>query len=139
MSSALAKKINEDLAKALGHLDYSAQKAVRILAQPLLNEDDLEDLEGLGARFARASDIGIQKFLRLKVTEKDPGFRGGVIDVLDQAEKFGWIEEARQWARIRELRNVTAHEYTETEVRALYAEILKLTPTVLSLGKLLPR
>lgn len=133
MTYALAQKIAADLKKALGHLEYSYKKATHTLKKPQLAEDDLEDLEGFGARFARASDIAVQKFLRLKVLEKDPGFNGGVIDVLNQAEKFGWIGSAREWSRIRELRNVTAHEYSETEARTLYGEILKLCGPVLAL------
>jgi hypothetical protein len=137
MNVNLSKRVNEDLAKALGHLEYSFTKSSRLLKNSQLSEDDLEDLEGFGARFARASDIGVQKFLRLKAMEKDPGFRGGIIDILNQAEKFGWIASAADWARIRELRNVTAHEYTETETRELYAEILRLSPAVLALRALL--
>lgn len=133
----LSTKISEDLTKALGHLEYSFNKASGILKKSKLSEDDLEDLEGFGARFARASDIGVQKFLRFKVLEKDPGFRGGVIDVLNLSEKFGWIDSAMEWIRIRELRNVTAHEYSETEVRVLYSEILRLSSTVLRLRTLL--
>jgi hypothetical protein len=138
MASTLAKKIDEDLVKALGHLEYSFKKAGRILKQSALSEDDLEALEGFGSRFARASDIVVQKLLKLKVLEKDPAFRGGVIDILNQSEKFGWISSASQWTRIRELRNVTAHEYTETEARELYAEILLLSQTVLATRSLLP-
>lgn len=137
MKGVLKKKITEDLAKSLRHLEYSFTKSSRILKSELLSEDDLEDLEGFGARFARASDIGVQKLLRLKVLEKDPGFRGGVIDILNQSEKFGWIESAVEWARIRELRNATAHEYTETEVRELYGELLRLAVVVLKLRSLL--
>lgn len=139
MNASLSTKISEDLVKALGHLEYSFGKASKILTQAHLSEDDLEDLEGFGSRFARASDIGVQKFLRFKVLEKDPGFRGGVIDILNQSEKFGWIESASEWSKIRELRNVTAHEYTEAEARELYAEILRLAPRVLALRSWLPK
>jgi hypothetical protein len=137
MTTALVKKTIEDLTKALGHLEYSLTKASNILSLPALSEDYLEDLEGFGARFERASNIGIQKFLRLKVLEKDPGFRGGLIDILNEAEKSGWISSARDWARIRELRNVTAHEHTETENRELYAELVRLAPSILALRGLL--
>jgi hypothetical protein len=138
MASALAQKVAEDLDKALSHLEYSFKKAGLLLKQPSLSEDDLEALEGFGSRFARASDIAVQKLLKLKVLEKDPGFRGGVMDILNESEKFGWIASAREWARIRELRNVTAHEYSETEVRELYSEILRLSQIVLSARALLP-
>ena len=68
----------------------------------------------------------------------DPGFRGGVLDILNQAEKFGWIDSAAQWMRIRELRNVTAHEYTESEARELYTEICRLSSIILALRRGLP-
>lgn len=76
MTYALAQKIAAHLKKALGHLEYSYKKATHTLKKPQLAEDDLEDLEGFGARFARASDIAVQKFLRLKVLEKDPDLTG---------------------------------------------------------------
>jgi hypothetical protein len=133
MKTPLEQKMIDDFTKSLSHLEYSYNKASAIIRNPHLSEEDLEDLEGFASRFARASDIGIQKFLRLKVLEKDPGFRGGVIDILNESEKFGWIQSARNWARIRELRNITAHEYSETESRELYTELVRLTPVILAL------
>lgn len=134
---ALYRKISEDLKKALGHLEYSRGKATGLLQKESLGEDDLESLEGFASRFARASDIAVQRFLRFKVLQKDPAFRGGVVDTLNEAEKHGWIPPARDWERVRELRNVTAHEYSESEFRELYAEILSLSKIILELKSLL--
>jgi hypothetical protein len=138
LKTELLKKIRQDLSKAIGHLEYSLAKSSKILKKPELSEDDLESLEGFGSRFARASDIAIQRFLRFKVLEKDPAFRGSVIDTLNESEKFGWIDSAREWTRIRELRNVTAHEYTDTEVRSLYTEMVQLSAHLVKLRQLLP-
>ena len=36
-----------------------------------------------------------------------------MVDNLDKAEKFGWIESTDQWLEIRKLRNQMVHEYIE--------------------------
>ena len=134
---ALFEKMRRDLGKTLGHLDYSHRKAIGLLEKANLGEDELEGLDGFAFRFSRASDLAIRQLLRFKVLEKDPAFRGGPIDTLNEAEKYGWIRSASDWARIRELRNVTVHEYGEAELRVLYAELVRLAPTVLELKALL--
>ena len=136
-ANLLLAKIEDDLRKAFSHLRYSLLKAHKILSKPSLTEDELESLEGFGPRFARASDIAIQRFLRLKLLDQDPAFRGSVIDLLNSSEKCGWIESAGTWRRIRELRNVTAHEYSEIEARALYGEMAALAPEILKLERAL--
>ena len=131
--ATLFNKIKDDLMKALGHLKYSLTKSLKILTKTTFTEDDLESLEGFGSRFARASDIVIQRYFRLKALSHDPGFRGSVVDILNVAEKEGWISSAEIWRRVRELRNVTAHEYSESEIRDLYTEMTRLAPLLLDL------
>ena len=63
---------------------------------------------------------------------KDPSFRGSVIDLLNQAEKFAWITSAQTWTRIRELRNIAAHEYGIDDYMKLYQELMTLTPEILA-------
>jgi hypothetical protein len=65
------------------------------------------------------------------ILTKDPAFRGSVIDLLNQSEKFGWIEDANNWRRIRELRNIAAHEYTVDDLQDLYKELIELSPYIL--------
>jgi len=48
------------------------------------------------------------------------------------AEKFGWISDAGSWIRIRELRNVAAHEYAIDDYKSLYAELIDLAPQLLN-------
>ena len=69
--------------------------------------------------------------------QANPGFRGTVIDILNEAEKAGWIKSAETWKRIRELRNITAHEYSDQEARELYAEVANLSREVLCLKGLI--
>lgn len=115
------------LARARAHLDYSYLKAAKIPLDQDLSEEQLEILESFSSRFARYSDLLISRYFRLLVLEKDPAFRGSVIDLLNAAEKYEWIASAATWRRIRELRNVAAHDYEAEEYRKLYAELVLLT------------
>ncbi len=129
----LLQKIREDVTKSLSHLQYSFQKALKIdLAKTDLTEEELEVFESFSSRFARSSDLIIAQLLRLKTLELDPAFRGSLIDTLNIAEKQGWINSASTWFRIRELRNYSAHEYSDEDMKLLYKEFLKLTPELLA-------
>jgi len=122
----------KQLQKAKGHLQYSYRK---VRAMPLakeLTEEQLETLESFSSRSARFSDLIVSKYFRVLALEKDPAFRGSVIDLLNMAEKFGWISDAGTWIRIRELRNVAAHEYAIDDYKSLYAELIGLAPQLLN-------
>jgi hypothetical protein len=75
--------------------------------------------------------------LRLKALQLDPGFRGSFIDLLNLAEKNQLIASAKTWYRIRELRNVAAHEYEEDDLAKLYQELINLAPTILAVHSVL--
>lgn len=129
---ALLTNFHDQLKKAQGHLAYSFHKVQKL--KPVSDnspEEELEVWESFASRFARASDILISKVLRRLILSKDPAFRGSVIDLLNQAEKFQWIESAHDFRRIGELGNVAAHEYAVNDLQSLYAELIRLTPLVL--------
>ncbi|NUM89502.1 MAG: hypothetical protein HUU37_09885 [Bdellovibrionales bacterium] len=130
----LKKSIQASLVKARAHLDYSYQRANGIPLDRSPSEEQLETLESFASRFARFSDLVIMRYLRALALEKDPAFRGSVIDLLNLAEKYHWIGSADSWRRIRELRNVAAHEYEEEDYMKLYQELLRLTPHLLGLS-----
>lgn len=134
--SGLKEKLTEDLRASRKHLEYSYHKARRISLSGNLSEEDLETLESFSSRFARYSDLILSRYLRFLAREKDPAYRGSVIDTINLAEKFSWIQDAAAWRRIRELRNVAAHEYESEDYRALYAEIIRLTPRLLDFAPL---
>jgi molybdate-binding protein len=133
-ASQLQEKIKSDLLKSLKHLKYSYDKVKNIdLTKKDWSENELEVLESFSSRFARTTDIFVSRFLRLKVHEWDPAFRGSMIDLLLIAEKQGLIASAKKWYRIRELRNAAAHEYTSDDLQILYTEIYELSSDVLDL------
>lgn len=135
----LKNSTREALLKALNHLEYSYQKILKneLVKKSEWSEEELETLESFSSRFARSSDIFLSKYLRTLALETDPAFRGTFIDTLNLAEKMNWISSARQWTRIRELRNVAAHEYTQEDLQSLFQELIDLAPLVLSIRAIL--
>jgi hypothetical protein len=131
-NDALLKRFLEQFRKSQGHLQYSFRKVQKLtLINEQTPEEELEVWESFASRFARTSDLLIAKVLRRLILTKDPAFRGSVIDLLNEAEKFSWIADALQWRRIRELRNIAAHEYAIDDLQMLYKELINLSPIIL--------
>lgn len=55
--------------------------------------------------------------------------------MLNQAEKFGWIESTEVWLEIRALRNVTVHEYTDADLAAFIKAIKEKTLLLLAIAQ----
>jgi hypothetical protein len=122
------------LNKALDRLSYSYKKVKNLtLKAEDFDDETLETWESFSARFARASDIFLSQYLRTYVLITDNGFQGTMRDFLDAAEKFGLIGDAKVWMEIRELRNISAHEYTEEDLAAVFKRLLKECPKLLSI------
>ncbi|MFK8137884.1 MAG: HepT-like ribonuclease domain-containing protein [Bdellovibrionales bacterium] len=130
----LKDSIRQDLIKSRGHFEYSYNKVIKFNLEDDFTEEELETLESFSSRFARFSDILIAKYFRFLAREADPAFKGSLIDLLNLAEKNSWIESATTWRRIRELRNVAAHEYSSSDYRRLYSELVSLAPTLLAVN-----
>jgi len=124
----------DKLLKALAHLDYSYKKIVDLPDHPdQLNEETLETWESFAARFCRVADIFLTKYVRAYVLVQDPGFTGSLRDFVNQAEKLGLVDQAEQWMGIRELRNISAHEYTDKDLAAFFKRLKKEAPFLLSI------
>ena len=133
----ILEKNKSDVRRALGHLQYSFLK-VRDWDLPGISwsEEKLEVLESFSSRFARTADLVVTRLLRGMALAKDPAFRGPLLDLLNFAERERWIDSARTWFRIRELRNIAAHEYANDDLQKLYAELIQLTPSILAIRSL---
>ncbi len=130
----LLKEQRRQIDKALGHLEYSYKKVQKLSPDPKkLDDEDLETWESFVARFARASDLFLSKYIRTAILQGDPAFRGSFRDFLDQAEKMGLVDQADAWMAVRELRNQSAHEYSEEKLAALFEAIRKEAPLLLGL------
>ena len=136
-ATSLIEKFRAQLQKALAHLEYSATKVRTLSSDPaLLDEESLEAWEGFVARFSRTTDIFLMKFIRAKIRAADPGFRGTFRDMLDEAEKFGYIDSADTWFKMRELRNEAVHEYPEL-LESLFTRFRANVDTILAIKRLI--
>lgn len=124
----------ESLLKAIKHLEYSYQKIMALPESPdELDEESLETWESFAARFGRVADIFLMKYARAIVLREDPGFTGTLRDFVSQAEKIGLIQDADKWMAIRELRNISAHEYTEKDLAHFFRRLKQEAPLLISI------
>jgi hypothetical protein len=128
----------ERLSKALIHLDYSYQKILKLSDNlDQLDEESLETWESFAARFSRVADLFLTKYLRALVLAQDPGFTGSLRDFVNQGEKLAAIDNAESWMAIRELRNISAHEYTDKDLAMFFKRLKQECPRLLSIQALL--
>jgi uncharacterized protein YutE (UPF0331/DUF86 family) len=93
----------------------------------VFSAEEYDAVETLTSRYARTSDILIQKIFRSidKVELED---RGTMIDVINRADKRRLFESVDEIREIRDLRNKIAHEYSKEDLEKLFADVVRLTP-----------
>ena len=118
----------DDAAQALR---YSFEKCGRIGLKAVYAPEELESYESLCSRFARLSDIVIQKVFRLldEIALEEPG---SVRDRINRAEKRGLVESGETFVAIRMLRNDIAHEYMPEAIRDIFKKVMELAPPLLN-------
>ena len=98
-----------------------------------LTEEQVDAFEAFTGRYARVSDMIIQKVFRaIDAVEFEEG--GTLIDVINRAHKRGFIETIEEIREIRELRNEIAHEYVLEDLKSLFADILKFAPRLIEIA-----
>lgn len=131
---AFLQEQKNKLLKAIAHLEYSYNKVLELPIEPeKLDEETLETWESFSARFARVADIYLTKYLRTFVLVDDPGFIGSFRDFINQAEKLHCLDDADQWMAIRELRNISAHEYTDNDLAAFFNRLRQEAPLLIAI------
>ena len=105
----------EQADEAANHLINSVKRCKDFIFNNDYSEDQLIELEALTVRFARMSDLLIQKAFKT-IDEIEGTTPGTVRDRLLQAEKKRIISSADDFMEIRKIRNRIAHEY---EINAL--------------------
>ncbi len=111
-------------------LQYSYEKCCRIGVKIGFTYEELESFEALTSRFARLSDIIIQKILRF-FDVLDLEEAGTVRDRINCAEKKGVVESADDFIKIRILRNEIAHEYKPETIYDIFEQVMELAPVLL--------
>jgi len=132
VTSAKFQLLQDELS-ALGlaaqHLAYSRQRCSSLAALENLPPEQLERLESLTSRFARLADLLIQRIFRL-IDDIELIGNSSILDRLYRAEKRGWANAA-DLIKIRELRNLIAHEYAADQMADIYTAVAAMTPVLL--------
>ena len=126
---ALLKAELDLMDQASAYLAYSYQRCEAIIGQDSYSPEQLERLESLSSRFARLSDIIIQKIFRLldKIDLEDTGT---VRDRIYRAEKKALIDNADIFIDIRELRNSISHQYDQNAMQAIFIAVMDYSPVL---------
>jgi hypothetical protein len=127
---AMLKRELVSLDKSAKTLALSLEACQKIGIKPEYLESELKEFEALTARFARLSDLLIQKIFRLIDTLELLG-ELTIIDRINRAEKRRLIPSSKLFAEIRMTRNIIAHEYEPDEYIRLFAKILEFSPLLL--------
>nr|VFJ69227.1 MAG: hypothetical protein BECKFW1821C_GA0114237_101820 [Candidatus Kentron sp. FW] len=127
---ALLREEIDVLERAADLLSWSYERCSQVGGKDSYNKEDEERFEALVGRFARLSDILVQKFFRLLDTlDLEP--TGTARDRINQAEKKGIIENADDFIRMRLLRNRITHEYALEAISDIYKDVMMFTPVLL--------
>lgn len=108
-------------------LNYSYTICAIIGIKENYDFEELDKFEALTSRFARTSDILIQKIFRL-IDILELEIPGSVIDRINRMEKRELIDSAEIFKQIRRLRNDIAHEYIPEAIETIFKKVLHLTP-----------
>ena len=118
------------LSDATEVLVYSLDKCSKIGIKPQYEPEELESFESFTGRFARLSDILIQKIFRL-IDEIDLDTQGTIRDRINRAEKKELISSADLFVEIRMVRNDIAREYLPEAIKEIFVKVLDLAPALL--------
>ncbi|TWJ19308.1 hypothetical protein [Geobacter argillaceus] len=110
---------------------YSFNKCSAIGMKEVYEPEELESFESFTGRFARLSDIVIQKIFRV-IDELDLDAQGTIRDRINRAEKKGLIVSSDVFVEIRMVRNDIAHEYLPEAIHDIFRKVLSLTPDLLA-------
>ncbi len=130
----LFKDIHDSLRKSGLQLDFAFKKATAIGTQTEYSPDELLVFEAFTSRFERTVDILTQQAYKAIIALEREGRSGMTfIDRVNLMEKLRLCEKAEDVIRLRDLRNVIAHEYKIEELAEVFDDTLKLTPMLLLL------
>ena len=120
------------LKQAEKHLNTSYQRCQEIGLHGSHSEDHLIEFEALTGRFARLVDMLIHKLFRT-IDTVELVDAGTLIDVMNRAEKRGFVDSALDLRALKDLRNDIAHEYLEKKLTILHKEVYQSVPKLFAI------
>lgn len=124
---AILQKELLSMQKANDIVKYSFDLCASFIAKDDYTNAELDHLEALTARFARLSDILIQKIFRL-IDSIELADNGTVRDRINRAEKKAIIKQAEAFFEIRILSNTIAHVYSDDSLRDVFIQVYNYIP-----------
>ena len=121
------------LNQSLYWLRRSYMICTRIGVKPAYADDEFDAIETLTSRYARTSDIIIQKIFR-SIDKVEFEESGTMIDVINRAHKRGLFDSIDQIRTIKDLRNKIAHEYAKENIESIFAQVIKFTPEIFGIA-----
>jgi uncharacterized protein YutE (UPF0331/DUF86 family) len=123
----------KNLAASLNWLHRSFDLCVKIGIKSEYREDEFDQFENLTSRYARTTDLLINKILR-SIDAVELLDSGSVIDAANRAEKRGIIDSVSELRDLKDLRNEVAHEYETEDLSKLFVLVLDAVPRLFTLA-----
>jgi len=111
---------------------HSYEQTSKIELKEKYETEEFDKLENLTSRYARTTDMLVNKVLRSVDTVESEDI-GTIIDIMNRAEKRGIVSSAELLHTIKDLRNNIAHEYKIAEITRFFADVKKYTPMLLEI------
>jgi uncharacterized protein YutE (UPF0331/DUF86 family) len=113
---------------------HSYEQTASIETKTEYETEEFDKLENLTSRYARTTDMLVNKVLRSIDTVESEDI-GTIIDIMNRAEKRGIVTSAELLHTIKDLRNNIVHEYKIAEITRFFADVKKYTPLLLDIIK----
>lgn len=121
-----------NLEQSVDILVYSYEKCKGIPKKDNYTQEELDAFELLTSRYARTSDILIQKVLKNLYLVLGEDIKT-LIDAAHYLEKLEIVKQSDNILNIRTLRNQIAHEYATEDLTIIFHEVVKSTPLLLEI------
>ena len=113
-------------------IQRSYEQTAAIGQKDTYTADEFDKLENLASRYARTTDMLVNKVLRSIDTVEYEDI-GTIINIMNRAEKRGITSSAELLHTIKDLRNNIVHEYKIAEITRFFADVQKYTPALLEI------
>jgi len=122
----------ETLNRSVEWVKHSYEQTKAIEPKEMYTTEEFDKLENLSSRYARTTDMLVNKVLRsIDTVESDD--IGTVIDIMNRAEKRGIVTSAEILHTVKDLRNNIVHEYKISEITRFFEAVQKYTPVLLEI------
>ena len=136
----LLRLLESELRASLDYLEYSHKKIQHLPSDPSeLDAETMETWEAYLSRFARVTDIFLNKYLRILVVKGESSFQGDFKDYIEKGLKKGFVLDPELWFETRELRQKVVTAHSRTELKNAFENVSAQTPFVIKgLRKIFP-